>query len=339
MSVDVRRIWSELSQDRERAEVFSGYVFRRLAPGSPFDIRLAIEAATSAKALFLALGDAATPLPDELPDGRGFEVALDTVPVGEHAVAAIRLRPRSSRFDDVFASLTQDVVTAVARASDGTEAVRVLLERLHRWKTFMQTHPPEGLTDEEQRGLFGELWLLRSRICPAVGPRSAAKAWTGPADAPHDFQGAGWSIEVKTSVGAPSWFFVNCESQLEELAAGPLYLCSVVIDEVVGSGISLPELVAAVRIDLGSDEVAAQTFEDKLIDAGYLYAHERRYDGSAYRVARIDSFHVHGDFPRIRQRSLALGVTDVKYRVSVEACRAFAVTQDEIVRVVGGGTR
>jgi hypothetical protein len=57
------------------------------------------------------------------------------------------------------------------------EAVATLLGQLVRWQKFLAASV-EGLSDEAQRGLWGELHCLRERLLPALGAAAVA-GWKG----------------------------------------------------------------------------------------------------------------------------------------------------------------
>ncbi len=48
------------------------------------------------------------------------------------------------------------------------------------------------------RGLFGELWFLRTVAIPSVGSLAAVHAWKGPLGSPQDFQLLDGLVEIKT---------------------------------------------------------------------------------------------------------------------------------------------
>ena len=45
---------------------------------------------------------------------------------------------------------------------------------------------PRGLTQEAQRGLWGELWILREVVAAVTGMTDAVRAWRGPLGADQD---------------------------------------------------------------------------------------------------------------------------------------------------------
>ena len=63
-------------------------------------------------------------------------------------------------------------------------------------------------------------------------------------------------------------------------------------------------------------------FENSLASAGYLQVHGPLYT-QGYALGKLRVFRVEGDFPRILPASIAAGVLDVRYSLSVNSLGAF----------------
>ena len=209
--------------------------------------------------------------------------------------------------------------------ADETLALARILGRLQRWQALLKRVPVPGLTLEEQRGLFGELVVLRNHVMSALGAEASVNAWTGSAGSWHDFETELLSLEVKTTAAsAPHSFHVASEKQLSA-GARPLYVGLLQVDVEEHGGLSLPELVTLTRRDLVQAPGAVEAFNDKLLEWGYLDSHEARYATPGYRLGRLRLYEVREGFPRITEESLPEGVGDLRYTVSVSACEPFAV--------------
>lgn len=235
-----------------------------------------------------------------------------------------------------------DVVAALTRVVAEKAAIRALAARLRVWHAFFRAHGPDGLSNEAQRGLLGELLALRDHVLPAAGATSALRAWTGPLGGVHDFSFAAGAIEVKTTARLPPPpFIVNGLAQFDERAVGKLLLAHVQL-EPRPDGSSLPEVVAAFRGTLQATEpTALAEFDDRLLEAGYVQAHAARYDEHRYALHSIRCFDVTGEFPRITPADVRDGVNDVTYSVTLTACKDYEVgaadVADAVRRIVDGG--
>ena len=102
------------------------------------------------------------------------------------------------------------------------------------------------LSDEEQKGLVGELGVLDNLLFPVIGVSEAVRCWTGPLGAPKDFE-IGWiCIEAKARRGTTmSHVSVSSEHQLDSSGTGSLYLH---VAEVVTASEDTPDAVTITEI-------------------------------------------------------------------------------------------
>lgn len=178
----------------------------------------------------------------------------------------------------------------------------------------------KGLNDEQQRGLFGELLVLR-QLVQSCGPETAVESWHGPLAEEHDFFLAGVHLEVKTTAGERRKHMISGVSQLTQAPGTPLWLVSVQITAgVEGAGLSLPALVAAARVDLADDRIE---FDHRLEDMGWEDVHADLYPSMWQFRTQPRAYLVDGAFPRITSELIADRVpswplvSDLKYRVDV----------------------
>jgi hypothetical protein len=95
-----------------------------------------------------------------------------------------------------------------------------------------------GLSEEEELGLIGELWLLE-RLLTSQGSE-AIGFWVGPASENHDFRYGSCEIEVKTTSQADRVHLINSMHQLEASQGHNLFLQSVHVQMAGGqAGFSL----------------------------------------------------------------------------------------------------
>jgi len=178
----------------------------------------------------------------------------------------------------------------------------------------------KGLNDEQQRGLFGELLVLR-QLAETAGPAKAVESWHGPLAEEHDFFLAGLHLEVKTTAAERRKHMISGVSQLSQSPGTPLWLVSVQITAgVEGAGLTLPGLVAAARADLVDEQIE---FDRRLGEMGWDDLHADLYPSTWQLRTQPRSLVVTGDFPRITADLIADRipswplVSDLKYRIDV----------------------
>jgi hypothetical protein len=186
---------------------------------------------------------------------------------------------------------------------------------------FFERHGQEGLSSEEQIGLYGELWWLQRMIQAGMEFVAAVNSWKGCRRNYHDFETNGHAVEVKTTITKePRKVQINNERQLDDRGLNSLHLFVLTLAKSSAGGETLPGLVQSLRSIL-SEKPVAYTFEHSLREAGYLDIHTHLYNNSSYTVIKEELFHVSEGFPRITDVPQGLG--DLHYTVVLSACGHF----------------
>ena len=107
-----------------------------------------------------------------------------------------------------------------------------------------------------------------------------------------------------------------------------LYLYNLVVEIVPIDGKNLPELINELRDSLSQDPNALNLFENKLIYYGYFDIDVNAYKERRYQICKENYYLVQGEFPRIKKDVLLLGVSDVRYTITL------AVPTENIVETV-----
>ena len=85
------------------------------------------------------------------------------------------------------------------------------------WQVLFERVPAEGLSEEAQRGLFGELAVLENLCLAELDKSEAVSSWTGPDAAHQDFKIGGAAVEVKTTLATRhARISITNEKQLDE---------------------------------------------------------------------------------------------------------------------------
>lgn len=222
---------------------------------------------------------------------------------------------------DLFALMGADLVTEAGRADPIEPAVVRVMRRIALWRRFLQRRGGI-LSDEEVRGLFGELHVL-SLTAAADGVDAALAAWQGPARELHDFRFPDGLLEVKSwRIESGARVYISSPSQIVVDPQGPMRLAAVQISAGGQAGRTLPETVA--QIKAGMTTLQTQKLDELLADYGY---HEMQ--AGEYRdrmtVAGMDLYEVREGFPHIDIRGIPGGVADLKYSIELGALEPFRI--------------
>ncbi|MGA9382879.1 MAG: PD-(D/E)XK motif protein [Phormidium sp.] len=331
----VQNTWKLLEEDT--ANVPSGYITRRLLPEVTYDVYLAIEKPSNVRLLMLRMKHKSIGKSTIFPNSNCFEVRRVALQSDDDAHVTLQLVLINSRYSDIFTTLVQDIVDTIAPIADEQNAVAAFFTRLRRWQAFLEKHNPEGLSQAEQQGLYGELWFLRQIVIPQLGSRQGVKCWTGAKGTQQDFQFQNCAVEVKTTATKQHQkLAISSERQLDDTGTGTLILLHLSLDARQERGESLPDIVASLRLILENDPIAKEELEILLFEVGYLDIHIPYYEQISYSLREVNYFKVEENFPRIIEGDLRNGVGDVRYTISVAECRRFAIPELEVTSLIKG---
>ncbi|MHA4844537.1 PD-(D/E)XK motif protein [Flavitalea antarctica] len=224
----------------------------------------------------------------------------------------------TSEHHDVFATLCEDLIKGIESLPDEEKLVKELLNRFEKWKSLFERSFSEGLSPEEQRGLYGELYFLRSWLRISEDYCHCIEAWTGPELELRDFQIGSVGIEVKSTQGNNHQkIHISNERQLDTSKLEKLILCHISLESQNENGENLNGIVESILQLLSVDSLAYSHLKTKLLHAGYFAHHSPLYDKRGYQIRTNNYYNVRENFPRIEESNLPPGVGDVKYTIIV----------------------
>ena len=200
----------------------------------------------------------------------------------------------------------------------GDRVRKLVISQMRKWQDLFSKRMKNTLSIQEQQGLFGELLFLRKLICSPMDKVRSVMSWVGPNMAPQDFQSKSWAVEVKT-ITANKYpnVSINGELQLDETPIDKLFLYNLAVEIVPVDGKNLPELVGELRDSLSQDANALNLFENKLINKMRAKKTELYYKERRYYIRKENYYLVQGEFPRIKKDDLLLGISDVRYTITL----------------------
>lgn len=333
----IEQLWHEMEAE---GGTNAAWLIRFARPQTGHQLMVALEQTTRVRALLVRACKISTPPRREWPECQGLE--LISIALDSQSYFGVKLRDIAC--SDVFTALAEDVALHVAAASDASEAAAALMGRLRQWQQFL-TAAHGTMSLEAQRGLWGELHVMREHFLPFLGNDTAVFGWKASAAAHQDFQFLGGAVEVKTTTAKqPQSVRITSERQLDDTGVGVLFLDVVVLDErevPVGEcvqGESLTALISQIRSKLSTDLCAMIAFNDRLLERGWLDGFDARYDGRRWTVRQEFTYRIRPDFPRLVESELPLGVGDVNFALSLAACEQFAVPISEMLKAISSTT-
>jgi hypothetical protein len=219
---------------------------------------------------------------------------------------------------DLFAAVCSDCLRAVMRGEDEAEddLLSVFAARLSAWRAFLRDQTG-ALSRTEMIGIIGELLLFGQLLdidADALG------AWKAPDDGLHDFENAGDSLEVKTSLGGAQKLHVSTLDQLDDAGLTSLHVAHVRLIEAP-DGETLADIADRMEAQL-CGERARGAFRNALLRRGLAPGADDDL-GPRVRMAGTDFYAVREGFPRLRRGEVALGIADATYQLEVRALAGF----------------
>jgi hypothetical protein len=325
---ELLKIWLSLAS----SPAASGLERRRIHPDAAFDLFACIVWPRGKRGLLIETDTYDRSLIRRLPKCKGvlFEHALKQLNGREGT--EVRIVLEDELLLEIFAVLCADLLGLMKAESDSATGLRSCLDRMTMWQGLFDRLRADGLSPDEQCGLFGELSVLNRIHLRSLDPLKAVESWAGPDNAAQDFHTGGVAIEVKTSLAKRhSRLRIVSEKQLDERPFRCLFLVHVRLDESFANGLSLPQLVSEIRQKLSTDAAALQEFDSRLLKLGYLTVHEERYRDIKFSVQTLRSFHVRDNFPRLTETSLPPGVGDIAYSIIADDLSTYEVKENFVV--------
>jgi hypothetical protein len=323
--------WTDIAMPKATAMI----TMRRVSPDYRWDFFWGKDFA--GKCLLVLSHNTISTAVGKLPRPRGLTVEVTEPSDGKRALI-LKLLETSQR--DIFLKLAHDIINAVEEQESEPEAVAVALARTWRWHHLLKGGSGGKLGEEDQKGLIGELVILKRHLLPVMPPVAAIEAWKGPLGAPKDFEIGRFAIEAKARRGSGVPFIkISSESQLDSSGCDCLLLHVVELDKIDGDAdapsiISIPIVASEIRQLIDADDrTAIELFEASMTSSGVT--DEELYENDLWVEGRSRVFVVGQGFPRITPDMTDSGVRGVQYSIDLSACEPFAVLDARIGEELG----
>ncbi|WP_449623127.1 PD-(D/E)XK motif protein [Robertmurraya sp. Marseille-Q9965] len=323
-------IWLDMENEIIRLKKADGVVERLGTWVEDINLYFCLNANTRKRILTLSVPFRIVPNINDVPESKGYTVEFCRSSRGNEYVD-IMLTVTKLEYIEFFSTLAIDLMKTIEKAKKQRAAVNSFVQRLNRWQEFLERKNGSELSEEQQRGLFGELIVMKELIEGNVDKKRVVEAWLGPTGANHDYSFQEIDLEVKTSLYHISEYVkISTELQLDETGLTNLYLYHLVLEITPNRGVSLPEAIKLVSGLLNHHPILQQQLNLKLDQFGYSELHESTYTGR-YTIRKESIFNVQGEFPRLKPENLRKGIFKVSYNADLALCSDFQVDKMEVV--------
>lgn len=240
------------------------------------------------------------------------------------------IRQEDEHNTEIFDSVLQNLVDHLINNKEDS-LFSIIYSVLDRWRTFFQRGGFRKLTEEQQRGLFGELWFINEWLDRFPGqPPLVIEQWYGPTKGRIDFKSNKCGLEIKTvAEKLTKTIKISNEDQLKlSEAISTIYLYVCFLEQSKTHGMSLEELVVQIRRKIATrSERISLIFNDFLQDLGFR---EEEYADIKYFVEKIEAYEARETFPRLLKDDLPKGISHVTYNIDLTHCSNFEIELDNI---------
>ena len=271
-----------------------------------------------------------------LPRLRGLSVEASPTEDGSGERVIIRLTDGEQR--GVFHRFCIDVVEATRVAKSADEAIERFLARTWRWHRLLRSGQDGRLSEDEQKGLLGELSVIERCLLDVIEARDAVEGWTGPLGMPKDFEFGLVGIEAKAHSPQSAEVRISSVDQLDSAGESRLFL---VVIEVGGAfdsttAVTVTDFAMRVRDRIAAlDTSAVIAFDERLAATGFDW--EDDYSDKHWSIGDEVLYEVVDGFPRLTPSMVPAAVDDVRYTISMAGCEGFRVPEAAMAEAILGG--
>lgn len=225
---------------------------------------------------------------------------------------------------DMFYTFCEDIVES-SKNIEKEKAIQFIIRRWKDWINLFKNPYTTILTENEIRGLIGELIFLNEFMFEKYGIEKGLNSWIGSSKAHKDFEIEDTWYEVKTIRENALTVKIHSLEQLDSKNLGNLILIRLEpSNKSINEYIDLNGYVEKIKNKLINDKQKI-LFLEKLKEIGYFYTEE--YDKYTYRLKKIERYLVNNEFPKITKRELRDEIVRVTYDIEIDRIRSFKIEE------------
>jgi hypothetical protein len=323
----IESIWQSLESD---SKSYSSLLYKRYSAQVKPDVFIALKSPEKLRCVSFQVSSSF--LFDGSQWDRLKDIKIETVPDENNSKKKFLLvLLLNKQLKDIFSTLCEDLILGVAQVDSEQALFEKLLERIAKWQSLFEMAGRQGLSEESQRGIYGEVYFLRQFLHESADKYKCVKAWTGPERSIQDFQFSNWAVEVKTTHGNNHQkIHIASERQLDDSIVERIFLFHISLEVRNGHGETLNEVIDNVLNLLIDSTMALNLFKLKLIETGYFDVHKPFYEERGYSIRQENIYAVSEGFPRITERQIPIGVGDVKYSIVLSESEEWRINHESL---------
>jgi hypothetical protein len=221
-----------------------------------------------------------------------------------------------NELDEVFALFIENIYESINNLDNESMVINQTLDSIAKWKKLFDKIKSTLLTEEEQKGLVGELLFISESIENEVPKDTIIENWFGPDYYNKDFVINNKGFEIKTTTQDRPTIKISSEQQLDKQDLNILYLIQYNLEESKSNGFTLPELINKVSLEIADNYILKSKFDEKLVKIGYNHDDYSKYD-KKYKLIEKNVYNVNDNFPKITKSTLPKGIFNSIYNIEI----------------------
>ena len=229
-----------------------------------------------------------------------------------------------NELDDVFALFIDNIYNSINELETESIVISQVLDSIAKWKKLFDKIKSTLLSEQEQKGLIGELMFIIESLEQGVSNDTIIENWFGPDYYNKDFIINNKGFEIKTTTQDRPTLKISSEQQLDKQDLNILYLIQYNLEESKSNGFTLPELINKIRGEITESFILKSKFDEKLIQIGYFDDDSSKYD-TKYKLMEKHIYNVDDNFPKITKSTLPKGIFNSIYNIETLVLNEFKI--------------
>jgi len=250
-----------------------------------------------------------------------------------HAPDIIVLTLLDKSYYELFNDLILSIYNQVSDIVEFEKYSKMFISTFHMWSSFFEEVDLERLSQENIKGIFGELHVLKSLLNEAnsMSVNEVLSSWRGPYDQSHDFVFDNVNIEVKTKNFTACQINISSEYQLQEEIGKGLELLVLSVEADVINGKSIKDLLLDVKSDIYEKGGDFLIVLNALLQKGLTQSNIHMYDNFRFRpVDEIKYDCCRKGFPRLTESNTNVSISEIRYKLNLKSLEKFVKSKNII---------
>ena len=247
-------------------------------------------------------------------------------------ISGIIVSLTNSRLYSVFLVIASDIASSLMGNLSDEEALLTFVQKVNQWKSVFNRKYEAMLNPEQQLGLYGELFFMKSLIEEGLDPIYVLDAWKGAIKEDKDYLFFSVAVEIKSSSKTDKLVKISNIRQLDSTGFDHLFLYHYSFVKSPDGDRTLPAIIENLR-SLFAATSNPEMFEEKRLCAGYLDKDADNYKTN-YTHTNENCYAVIKDFPRITPTNVMINVLNAEYIIDLNASSGYIVSYQDFIGMI-----